>query len=809
MKGITYDVRNASGAVSNQPGIILAQFMNTNLCQLTTNTFQCFDISLTNGLNTITLHATDWAGNVANTNIAITLNFSGVTNPPAISVFWPQNGDTITGTAFTLRGSLNEFTASLTAQIIASDGSTNTLSGLVERNGFYWVENAYLPPGTNYLTLTAVNAAGRISTTNLTINVLNLALTIDDFSDQLGSLPRNVVAAVTGTINLTNYTLWVNGIQATQDGQGNWEADSVPMGSGGTAVVEARAIPQTPSAPNGQGTGTVGPTDGTPSNPTAAGSIAAQIQLDQPTIIYMSRCNFSWSAPGTGGSLNWTHEGGGSGNYHYWDGDWDAQYEVNYAFTWPVADELGDTSQVYVVYSDSLGNESSGDWTWVTALEVETAAGFALETVQGNGTTTEYNGSQISTQTTASCMTMQTGGKGGSASQMIAGLYVWAGQDGGKFGIGIETSSADYQIGVTLPSSAVTVMGQSPGSDGWLYVSVPANQTIDVTPHATVPRNEYYVGGNAYAPTLTANGYDLSQTNPTFCVGQQITFNLSCPGLPMTNVLCSWALGGNFVNVSSAPNSAGCVAYTTNYSLLRGTTNTYCQCWYFSGGGTTVNAGFSVFAGGRSLSAAAMGTFSIYSPKITSLVPSTNVAIFLETNDAPNIYLGVGDSLGVVGSMQWNLFVDVYTTFTGKGFYAQLVNQRYSWDEPYLFTSLNHNDTTSGGYWLDNNYPYKFAGPYPVVGKVTNMNWIFGDGPGITGPLYSFADCSNAFMTYVCFQPNGGIPITIGRVDWGWHGKTVLSNGLWSLTVSNIIAPTLNATDNSFPQWQQVYNNRQ
>ncbi len=162
--------------------------------------------------------------------------------------------------------------------------------------------------------------------------------------------------------------------------------------------------------------------------------------------------------------------------------------------------------------------------------------------------------------------------------------------------------------------------------------------------------------------------------------------------------------------------------------------------------------------------------FSIYSPKITSLVPSTNVAIFLETNDAPNIYLGVGDSLGVVGSMQWNLFVDVYTTFTGKGFYAQLVNQRYSWDEPYLFTSLNHNDTTSGGYWLDNNYPYKFAGPYPVVGKVTNMNWIFGDGPGITGPLYSFADCSNAFMTYVCFQPNGGIPITIGRVDWGWHG---------------------------------------
>ena len=47
---------------------------------------------LTNGLNTITLHATDMAGNVTVTNFSLTLDYSSRTNPPLVNLYWPQNG---------------------------------------------------------------------------------------------------------------------------------------------------------------------------------------------------------------------------------------------------------------------------------------------------------------------------------------------------------------------------------------------------------------------------------------------------------------------------------------------------------------------------------------------------------------------------------------------------------------------------------------------------------------------------------------------------------------------------------------------
>ena len=70
-----------------------------------------------------------------------------------------------------MRGTIDDFTANLTAQIVDSSGDTNVIQGLVERNGLFWVENVPLLDGINYVTLTAVDATGtNISTTNLTIN---------------------------------------------------------------------------------------------------------------------------------------------------------------------------------------------------------------------------------------------------------------------------------------------------------------------------------------------------------------------------------------------------------------------------------------------------------------------------------------------------------------------------------------------------------------------------------------------------------------------------------------------------------------
>ena len=40
-----------------------------------------------------------------------------------------------------------------------TNGDTNTISAIVERDGKFWIENLPLAPGSNELTLTATDAA--------------------------------------------------------------------------------------------------------------------------------------------------------------------------------------------------------------------------------------------------------------------------------------------------------------------------------------------------------------------------------------------------------------------------------------------------------------------------------------------------------------------------------------------------------------------------------------------------------------------------------------------------------------------------
>lgn len=47
---LTYDVSNATGIFTNQPGVWQPAFYDTNWLAFTTNTFQCYDLVLTNGL---------------------------------------------------------------------------------------------------------------------------------------------------------------------------------------------------------------------------------------------------------------------------------------------------------------------------------------------------------------------------------------------------------------------------------------------------------------------------------------------------------------------------------------------------------------------------------------------------------------------------------------------------------------------------------------------------------------------------------------------------------------------------------------
>ena len=258
LAGISYDISNAFGVFTNQPSEITDQYYDTNACGLSTNYFECLDVPLTNGLNTITIHATDWAGDTTTTNFNFTLDYSSKTNPPVVQITWPTNGTQIGGSNFTCQGWINDPTATVTTQLVFTNGSTNIFvngiytnvySAEVERNGNFWFENLPLSAGTNTFTLTGQDVVGNTSVTNISIIQSDLTLTINPVSDtsQLWQPTVNL----SGTISDPTYAVWVNGVKGTNNGDGTWSANNVPVNNGGTATFTATAYAPNEQQPDG------------------------------------------------------------------------------------------------------------------------------------------------------------------------------------------------------------------------------------------------------------------------------------------------------------------------------------------------------------------------------------------------------------------------------------------------------------------------------------------------------------------------------------------------------------------------------
>jgi len=237
LSSISYDLSNATGTVTNQQVLVLNQYYDTTTWEFTTNTFQAFDVVLTNGVNTFTLHATDMAGNTTTFVTNFTLDYSAKTNAPSVQIAWPTNGTEVSGSAFTVDGQVSDPTITVTAVITDTNGNTNTVSGLVERSGKFWVENLPLNSGTNTVTLIVTDAAGNATTNSFNVVQSAVTLTVDPVTpdSQLWQPTVNL----TGTISDDAYAVWVNGVKGHNNGDGTWSASNVPVNSGGTASFTA------------------------------------------------------------------------------------------------------------------------------------------------------------------------------------------------------------------------------------------------------------------------------------------------------------------------------------------------------------------------------------------------------------------------------------------------------------------------------------------------------------------------------------------------------------------------------------------
>ncbi len=129
LSSLTYAVSNATGILTNQSGSVTGQYLDPDTQLFTTNYFQLQNIQLADGVNTVTIHAADLAGNQTST----ALNFTRSPTPPAFTLIWPQSGTAIMGDQFTIQGTVDDVTATVAAVIVDANGSTNTVSGVVEK----------------------------------------------------------------------------------------------------------------------------------------------------------------------------------------------------------------------------------------------------------------------------------------------------------------------------------------------------------------------------------------------------------------------------------------------------------------------------------------------------------------------------------------------------------------------------------------------------------------------------------------------------------------------------------------------------
>jgi hypothetical protein len=243
LMSISYDVLDQSGhpTVSNQEGSVNDHDYNPKLAEFTTSHFTCYDIDLTPGTNTIVFRSEDDAGNLVRTNFIFVFSTAGVVTGPKLTLESPANNDTISGSAFTLRGESDDPTADIIALITNPSGETSQRTAEVERTGRYWVENIPLSTGRTYVTLIANNAAGFSTITNLSVRKSRYELAMNPVVPASKLWQPRLTLTGSSTFNPSNYTIWVNGIQATMDTNGHWRAENVPTSPGGVAIFDMKA----------------------------------------------------------------------------------------------------------------------------------------------------------------------------------------------------------------------------------------------------------------------------------------------------------------------------------------------------------------------------------------------------------------------------------------------------------------------------------------------------------------------------------------------------------------------------------------
>jgi len=238
MLGVSYDVQNDRQTLTNLHGFVTDEFYDDQQLRFTTNWFECLDISLAPGTNVVSVHCHYLHGHVLSIKKTYVLRLDLKTNAPLFRVDWPARGRPVSGEEITIRGKTDDDNAKVTAEI--TDGrQSKVIEGLVERGGRFWLEHVPLLAKTNDIRITMTDVVGNSSVKNLTIVKSDDRIVVNPVPlEQLWQMQ----VTVTGKIKPANRAVWVNGLKANVQTNGDWTVRGVPLSKDGVAIFDVLAM---------------------------------------------------------------------------------------------------------------------------------------------------------------------------------------------------------------------------------------------------------------------------------------------------------------------------------------------------------------------------------------------------------------------------------------------------------------------------------------------------------------------------------------------------------------------------------------
>lgn len=181
-------------------------------------------VSLSGGSNTITIKATDTAGNVA----TVTRTVIRATSGPSLTITSPAAGALIQAASVAVSGTVSDSVSPVAA--VKVNGVAATISGNT------WTANVPLSEGANTLTAVAANQVGltttvtRSVTRDSTAPVLNITAPADNLVTAAQSVTVSGTVSDAGTVTVT-----VNGNAVTLSGGAF--STSVPLSGGSNTII--------------------------------------------------------------------------------------------------------------------------------------------------------------------------------------------------------------------------------------------------------------------------------------------------------------------------------------------------------------------------------------------------------------------------------------------------------------------------------------------------------------------------------------------------------------------------------------------